>query len=136
MTTKNKTTAPAKPAQLPAGYSPVGGTGWSGGAMWMPHMGADEAAAKVAKIEGAHANVDAVIVGELRRVKAFGRDSFTVGGALVPDHGMLAARLGTVDDGVEVAVAYVGQQKIERGQYRGKSAHTYQVGAKQPPLPF
>jgi hypothetical protein len=135
MNKKTTTAAPARP-QLPAGFAPVGGTSWQGGAVWMPHVDASEAAAKAERIEGAHAVTDAVLVGELRRVKAFGRDAWTIGGALVPDHGMLAARLATIDDGTEVAVAYMGAQKIERGQYRGKSAHTYQVGAKQPPLPF
>lgn len=135
MTTKNKTTAPTK-AQLPAGFAPVGGTNWQGGRIWMPHLDRDTAEGKAERIEGGVAVVDACIVGELRRVKAFGRDSYTVGGALVPDHGMLAARLAQVEDGAEVACVYMGAAKIERGQYKGKSAHTYQVGAKQGELPF
>lgn len=135
MNTKNtKNTKPA--AALPSGFMPIGGAGWNGGGIWLPHLTPDEAATKAAKIDNAEANTGPLLTGELRRCKAFGRDSFTVGGVLVPDHGMLAARLGAVDDGVEVACLYQGQQRIEKGQYKGKLAHTYQVGARQTELPF
>jgi len=134
MATKNKT-APTAPA-LPEGFSVIGGDGWRGGDMWFPHLDAGDAHAKCDKIDNAAAVTDTSITGVLRRVKAFGRDSYTVGGVLVPDHGMLSARLATVEDGCIVAVAYMGTQKIEKGQYRGKSAHAYLVGAKQPALPF
>jgi hypothetical protein len=131
MNAKKPATKPAAPS-LPEGFTPIGGDAWKGGDMWFPHLDPADADAKCDKIDNAAAVCDPAITGVLRRVKAFGRESFTIGGCLVPDHGMLAARLATVEDGAIVAASYLGTQKIEKGQYRGKSAHAYLVGAKAP----